>query len=218
MPCLNEEKTVGDCVLEAIGFLRNNHINGEVLVVDNGSTDESIRIAAIAGARVVSESVKGYGAAIKRGIKEAYGDYIITGDCDMSYDFSSLQPFMEKLEAGYDFVNGNRFKGGIEKGAMPLSHKIGVPILSIIANLRYKTGCKDFHCGIRGFRAECARNVGLSADGFESTTETIAKFKKAGYKMTEVPTKLRKDGRNHKPHLKTIPDGFRHLRYIILEQ
>ena len=132
MPCLNEEKTIGICIKKAKDYLKKNNIDGEILIVDNGSSDESISIAKKLGARICFEPRKGYGNAIITGLNNSYGKYIIYGDCDDSYDFSSLDNYLVKLREGYSLVNGNRFKGGIEKGAMSLSHKIGVPILSLI--------------------------------------------------------------------------------------
>ncbi len=130
MPCLNEEQTVGVCVGKALGFLERNHVNGEVLVADNGSTDNSIQIAEKAGARVIRVDQKGYGNVLMGGIKEARGKYVIMGDSDDSYDFSDLGPFLEKLREGYDLVMGNRFSGGIAPGAMPFLHRwLGNPVL-----------------------------------------------------------------------------------------
>ncbi len=119
MPCLNEAETVATCVRKAIGFLAESGISGEVLVADNGSTDGSQQLAADAGARVVPISDKGYGNALMGGIVAARGKYIIMGDADDSYDFTNLMPFVNELRKGADLVMGNRFRGGIEPGAMP---------------------------------------------------------------------------------------------------
>ena len=215
MPCLNEEATVSFCVEEALGWLRSRGFSGEVLVVDNGSTDRSAALAEKAGARVVREEEKGYGSALMRGIREAGGQYTIMGDCDRSYDFAHLDGFDEKLQEGYSLVMGNRFKGGIQKGAMPFSHKLGVPCLSLLAKLRYGVPVNDFHSGLRAFRTEAAQSLSLRCPGMEFATELVAKFRKAGYKMCEVPIILRPDGRTGKGHLNTIRDGFRHLKFIL---
>ena len=133
MPCLNEAETLEICIKKALKFLTESNIKGEVLISDNGSTDGSIEIAQKAGARVVNTEVKGYGSALINGTKNAKGKYIIMGDADDSYDFLNLQPFVDKLREGYDLVMGNRFKGGIEKDAMPWSHKyIGTPVLRFL--------------------------------------------------------------------------------------
>ena len=149
MPCLNEETTLGECIRVAKNYLKEKNITGEILVVDNGSSDRSVAIAKECGARVVFETTKGYRAAVRRGIGEAKGEYVIYGDADMSYDFSSLDGYIEKFEEGYIFVNGDRFAGGIEPGAMPWTHRIGVPFLSLLGRWRYKVNIRDFHSGLR---------------------------------------------------------------------
>lgn len=215
MPCLNEEKTIVGCIEEAKRFINDTNISAEILVADNNSTDNSVSLAETAGARVVSVTEKGYGNAVIGGLRHAKGKYIIMGDCDMSYDFYHLFEFMEKLRSGYDLVVGNRF-GNIEKGAMPFSHRyIGVPLLSLAGRIRFKTNVTDFHCGIRGFDREKALSLGLCCGGMEFATEIIARFALAGGRITEIPAVLRKDGRNGKSHLRSIPDGMRHLRFII---
>lgn len=215
MPCLNEAKTIGFCIGEAKRFLTENNIDGEILIADNMSSDGSVEIAEKCGARIVSVAERGYGNAIICGIKAAKGKYIIMGDCDMSYDFYNLGSFMEKLREGYALVMGNRFKGGIEKGAMPFLHKLGVPFLSFIGRKRYKVSIGDFHCGLRGFDREKALLLGLSCGGMEFATEIIGRFALNGYKIAEIPTVLRRDGRNGKSHLRSIPDGLRHLRLMM---
>lgn len=213
MPCLNEEKTIGICIKKAKDYLKKNNIDGEILIVDNGSSDESISIAKKLGARVCFETKKGYGNALITGLNNSYGKYIIYGDCDDSYDFSSLDNYLVKLREGYSLVNGNRFKGGIEKGAMSLSHKIGVPILSLIGRKVYKVDLFDFHCGLRGVIKEDLPS--LECEGMEFATEIIYKFAKNNKKICEIPIRLYKDGRGGKSHLRTVKDGFRHLNYII---
>ena len=213
MPCLNEEKSLAHCIIKAKKFLIKNNVDGEILIIDNGSTDNSRNIALELGARVVLETSKGYGYALRRGIKEAKGDYIIMGDSDGSYDFECLMPFIKELNDGFDFVCGNRFSGQIEKGAMPFSHKLGVPILSAIAKHKYKVPVNDFHCGLRAFKSNLAKSMIFTSTGMEFATELIEKFK--GYKMTEIPITLHKDLRVGRPHLRTIRDGFRHLNYIL---
>lgn len=219
MPCLNEEATIGECVEEAMSFIKENDINGEVLVVDNGSKDNSRQIAKEKGARVVYMVKKGYGNALTCGILIAKGKYIIMGDCDMSYDFYHLDDFLEKLRQGYGLVVGDRFAGGIEKGAMPFSHRyIGVPFLSWLGRIKYKTDVKDFHCGLRGFSRDKAISLRLNCPGMEFATEIIGKFARSGEKIAQIPTVLRKDKRNHPPHLNTIKDGWRHMKYILFEK
>lgn len=217
LPCLNEEKTVGNCVAQARSFLEMSEVNGEVIVADNGSTDRSIKVAKKSGARVVHVTSMGYGSALMGGIKSAKGKYIIMADADESYDLVNLMPFVEKLRAGYDLVMGNRFKGGIKKGAMPWHHKyIGNPILSFVGQLFFKTPAKDFHCGLRGFTKEAIEKMNLQTTGMEFASEIVVKASILGMKVTEVPTSLSPDGRDRPPHLRSFRDGWRHLRFLLL--
>jgi len=123
MPCLNEAETLGACIRKAQGFLRASGIKGEVIVADNGSTDDSREIACELDARVVRVATRGYGCALVAGIQAAQGRYVIMGDADDSYDFANLFPFLEKLRQGYDLVMGNRFLGEIKPHAMPFLHQ-----------------------------------------------------------------------------------------------
>jgi len=217
MPCLNEAETVATCVRKAMGFLAESGIDGEVVVADNGSTDGSQRLARDAGARVVAIRDKGYGNALMGGIAAARGTYVIMGDADDSYDFTNLMPFVTELRKGYDLVMGNRFKGGIEPGAMPKLHKyLGNPVLSFIGRLFFPSAIGDFHCGLRGFSKEAALALGLQATGMEFASEMVVKATLWGQKITEVPTTLKKDGRSRPPHLRSWRDGWRHLRFLLL--
>jgi glycosyltransferase involved in cell wall biosynthesis len=217
MPCLNEAETLAACVRQARQFLADNHVEGEVLVADNGSTDGSRDIAVAEGARMVPVPQRGYGAALLGGIEAARGRYVIMGDADQSYDFSSLMPFVEKLREGYDVVMGNRFKGGIAPGAMPNSHKyLGNPVLSGLGRLFFSIPIGDFHCGLRGVNRDRIRELGLSTTGMEFASEMVVRSALADYRMTEVPTTLSKDGRSRPPHLNTWRDGWRHLRFLLI--
>ncbi|MBP1559939.1 MAG: glycosyltransferase family 2 protein [Oscillospiraceae bacterium] len=214
MPCLNEQQTVAQCVRLAQQFLAESGVCGEVLVADNGSTDNSAALAQEAGARVVNVTERGYGNALIGGIKAAHGKYIIMGDCDMSYDFLHLDRFIEKLREGYPLVMGCRMDN-IAPGAMPFSHRyIGVPVLSFLGRLRFHTSVRDFHCGLRGFDRQKALALGLSCSGMEFATEIIGKFALSGAKIAEIPVTLAPDGRSGRSHLRTIRDGLRHIRYI----
>ena len=215
LPCLNEEKTLEHCIKEIQKCIKDKNLNAEILVSDNNSTDNSVKIAKENGARVVICKEKGYGAALLNGTKHAYGKYCIMGDSDGSYDFYNIDNFLNSLNNGYDLVIGNRFKGGIEKGAMPLSHKIGVKFLSGFANLFFHTPIKDYHCGLRAYKTQSINNLNLSHPGMEYASEMIIIAKINLIKMIEVPTTLKKDLRDRKPHLKTIRDGFRHLNLIL---
>lgn len=219
MPCLNEEKSIGFCIDEAQKYIERSGISAEILIIDNGSEDKSKDIAVSMGVRAVTIANKGYGNAIRAGITVAKGKYIIMGDCDGSYDFSALDGFVEKLREGYALVMGNRYLGGFEKGAMPFWHRfIGVPFLSFLGRLKYKTNIGDFHCGLRAFQRDTALSLNLKAEGMEFATEIIGAFAKTGEKICEIPVTLRRDRRGGKSHLRTVRDGLRHIRLILFNE
>jgi len=217
MPCLNEAETLATCIGKALQFLRAHAIAGEVLVADNGSTDGSDAIAVRQGARLVRVPARGYGAALIGGISAARGKYIIMGDADDSYDFTSLAPFLEKLREGYDLVMGNRFAGGIRPGAMPFLHRyLGNPILSATGRLFFRSPVGDFHCGLRGLRRDAILKLDLRTSGMEFASEMVVKAALYDLRVSEVPTVLYPDGRTRRPHLRTWSDGWRHLRFLLL--
>ncbi len=217
IPCLNEALTLAGCVREALDAMDAAEIFGEVVVADNGSTDGSQQIAIENGARVEPIAIKGYGNALRGGIATARGKYIIMGDADGSYNFAHLPRFVERMRAGADLVMGNRFQGGIEPGAMPWKNRhIGNPILSFIGRLFFNTGIGDFHCGLRGFTTEAYQRMDLRTTGMELASEIVIKSVLFGLRVEEVPTVLRKDGRDRAPHLRPWRDGWRHLRFMLL--
>jgi glycosyltransferase involved in cell wall biosynthesis len=217
MPCLNEQETVGVCVRKAISSLREAGIRSEVIVADNGSTDGSIEIAQAEGARVVNVGEKGYGNALKGGILASRGEYVLMADSDDSYNFSHIPLFLEQLRAGSDLVMGNRFRGGIERQAMPFLHRyLGNPVLTGIGRLFFRSPCGDFHCGIRGFRKDSFVRMGIRSTGMEFASEMVVKASLLQMKVSEVPTTLSPDGRSRAPHLRTWRDGWRHLRFLLM--
>jgi glycosyltransferase involved in cell wall biosynthesis len=217
MPCLNEVGTIGDCIDRAQRFLQENHIHGEVVIGDNGSTDGSVEIAESSGARVIHVATRGYGAACAAAASEAHGHYIIMGDSDSSYDFYELMPFVEALRQGNDLVMGNRFRGGIVPGAMPFKNRyLGNPALSAIGRLLFSSRIGDFHCGLRGFSRAAFQKMDLKSTGMEFASEMVLKAELVGLSITEVPTTLSPDGRSRKPHLRPWRDGWRHLRLMFL--
>jgi glycosyltransferase involved in cell wall biosynthesis len=217
MPCLNESSTVGACVRQALTAIRNLGIQGEVIVADNGSTDNSQEIARQCGARVVAVASRGYGSVLLGGIEAARGTFILMGDADESYDFSQLPFFLDKLRQGYDLVVGNRFEGGILPGAMPAMHRyFGNPVLTALGRLFFKSPVGDFHCGLRAFRKQAIEDLGLRTTGMEFASEMVVKASLSGLRMTEVATTLAPDGRDRPPHLRTWHDGWRHLRFLLL--
>jgi hypothetical protein len=197
--------------------MRDHFIDGEVIVADNGSSDGSAEVGAKAGARVVHAAHRGYGSALAAGIAAAQGTFVIMGDADESYDFSQIPRFLERLREGDDLVIGNRFQGGIKPGAMPALHKyVGNPLLSGIGRLLFGSPCRDFHCGLRGFRRDAIQRLDLRTPGMEFASEMVVKATLCGLRISEVPTTLLPDGRNRPPHLRTFRDGWRHLRFMLL--
>jgi len=217
MPCLNEAETLENCILKAQRAMREANISGEVVIADNGSTDGSVEIAERLGARVVNVRAKGYGNALMGGIAAASGTYVVMGDADDSYDFGHIPRFVEELRKGVDVVMGNRFRGGIEPGAMPFLHKyLGNPVLSAVGKLLFKSPVGDFHCGLRGFSRTAFARMGLRTTGMEFASEIVVKASLLGMSFAEVPTSLSPDGRSRAPHLRTWRDGWRHLRFLLL--
>ena len=217
MPCLNEAETLATCIEKAQASLRELNVHGEIVIADNGSSDGSQEIARAMGARVADVSAKGYGNALMGGINAARGKYVIMGDADDSYDFASLDPFIEKLRAGYDLVMGNRFRGGVKPGAMPPLHRyLGNPLLTFIGRLFFSSPIGDFHCGLRGFSKAAFIKLDLRTTGMEFASEMVVKATLQKMQITEVPTTLSKDGRSRPPHLRSWRDGWRHLRFLLL--
>lgn len=217
MPCLNEARTVGICVGKALAAFASAGVAGEVIVADNGSTDGSREIASRAGARVIPVRERGYGAALQGGIAAARGRYVLMGDADDSYDFSAIEPFVERLRAGDELVMGNRFKGGIRAGAMPWHHRyIGNPVLTRVLNLFFRARVGDAHCGLRAFRRDAYDRLGLVTPGMEFASEMVVKAALRGLRISEVPVVLHRDGRDRPPHLRSFRDGWRHLRFLLL--
>jgi glycosyltransferase involved in cell wall biosynthesis len=217
MPCLNEQETVAACVRKAIASLRAAGIAGEVIVADNGSTDDSVQLAQIEGARIVNIEQKGYGNALKGGILASRGEYVLMADSDDSYDFGHAPRFVERLRAGSDLVMGNRFRGGISRQAMPFLHRyLGNPVLTAIGQLFFNSPCGDFHCGIRAIRKDSFQRMDIRSTGMEFASEMVVKASLLGMKVSEVPTTLNPDGRSRAPHLRTWRDGWRHLRFLLM--
>lgn len=217
MPCLNEARTLPECISKAKRYLAQCGVVGEVLISDNGSTDGSQEIARSYGARVVDVPKRGYGAALIAGIEAARGRYVIMGDSDASYDFEALDPFVERLRLGYELVMGNRFAGGIKPGAMPALHRyLGNPVLSFVGRLFFQIPVRDFHCGLRGFDRQAMVDLALKCEGMEFASEMVVKASLRGLRIAEVPTTLSPDGRDRPPHLRSWRDGWRHLRFLLL--
>jgi len=217
LPCLNEAETLESCIREAQQAILAAHIAGEVIVADNGSCDGSAEIAERLGARVVNVKAKGYGNALMGGIAAASGKFVVMGDADDSYDFGHIPRFLEQLRQGADLVMGNRFRGGIQKDAMPPWHQyFGNPALTRIGRLFFHSPVGDFYCGLRGFRKAAYERMGLRTTGMEFATEMVVKATLLKLRIAEVPTTLSPDGRSRPAHLRTWRDGWRTLRFFLL--
>jgi glycosyltransferase involved in cell wall biosynthesis len=217
IPCLNEARSIAFCIDKALAALRTAGVRGEVVVADNGSTDGSIEIAEAHGARVVHVARRGYGSALRKGIEETRGDFIIMGDADDSYDFSEIPKFVQKWQAGYEFVMGNRFAGGIKHGAMPWSHRfVGNPALTTILNCFFRVGIGDAYCGMRGFTKRVYAAIDPRTTGMEFALELVVRASGMGARIGEVPISLWPDKRGRQPHLRTLHDGWRSLRFMLL--
>jgi glycosyltransferase involved in cell wall biosynthesis len=217
LPCLNEAETLGACIRQIRETFQQAALDGEIVVADNGSTDGSREIAESLGARVVPVPRKGYGSALMGGIEAALADYVIMGDADCSYDFRDIPKFVAQLRAGSDLVMGNRFRGGIQPGAMPPLHRyLGNPVLTSVGKLFFKSDCGDFHCGLRGFSKPAYLRMDLRTTGMEFASEMVVKATLFGMRITEVPTTLAPDQRSRPPHLRSWRDGWRHLRFLLL--
>lgn len=215
MPCLNEEKTVGRCVKKAFMGLKKAGVKGEVIVVDNGSTDRSPTIAAKVGARVIFESKKGYGQALISGIKAAKGDWLVLGDSDGTYDFSKLENFFRALEGGADLVLGSRLRGKIKKGAMPfLNRFLGTPTLNLFLRLFYGIKVSDSQTGMRALTKKAAKKLHLRCRGMEFASEMLVRAAQEGLKIKEVPIDYYP--RRAPSKLSRFRDAWRHIRFMLL--
>lgn len=217
MPCLNEARTLAACIAKAQQFFERSGVAGEVLIADNGSSDDSVEVALAHGAQVLLVRQRGYGAALLAGIRSARGRFVVMGDSDDSYDFAHLQGFVDALRAGHQLVMGNRFAGGIRPGAMPPLHRyLGNPVLSFIGRLFFRSPVRDFHCGLRGFERQAMLDLDLHSSGMEFASEMVVKATLGGLRIAEVPTTLSPDGRDRPPHLRSWRDGWRHLRFLLV--
>jgi hypothetical protein len=214
LPCLDEAAMVGDVVRQAWKGIAAAGVSGEVLVIDNGSSDGSAEVAAAAGARVVAEPVRGYGAALRRGFALAQGDYVVMADADMTYDLAEISRLLAELDSGADLVMGNRM-GRIEPGAMPWLHRrIGNPLLTRTLNVLYGAHIGDAHCGLRALRRSGLERLDLRTNGMELASEMIIQAAKQGLVIREVRIAYRP--RLGVSKLSSFRDGWRHLRLLLV--
>ncbi len=214
IPCLNEAENIERCVLEALEALRQMGVAGEVVVADNGSEDDSARLAEQAGARVVIESRRGYGSAYLAGFAASSGRYIVMADADLTYDFNDIPRFVAALEEGAEMVIGDRMDN-IQPGAMPWLHRyVGNPILTGLLNLFFRTGIKDAHCGMRALRREVLARLDLRTTGMEFASEMVIRASKENLRIAEFPIEYHPRGGESK--LSSFRDGWRHLRFLLV--
>jgi glycosyltransferase involved in cell wall biosynthesis len=214
IPCLNEAENIEQCVTAAFDAMQGAEIPGEVIVADNGSHDGSPQLAELAGAQVVHQPQRGYGAAYLAGFAAAGGEYILMADADLTYDFNEIPRFLAELQAGADMIVGDRMRN-IQPGAMPWHHRyIGNPLLSRFLNLLFRTGISDAHCGMRAFRRDCLERLELCTTGMEFASEMVVRAAKTDLDIRELPIEYRPRGGESK--LSSFRDGWRHLRYLIL--
>jgi glycosyltransferase involved in cell wall biosynthesis len=213
IPCLNEAETIAECVRQARTALGANGLAGEVIVVDNGSTDGSAALAGEAGALVVGEPRRGYGSAYLAGLGVAEGDYIVMVDADLTYDFGEIPKFVRELENGAQVVIGNRMQD-IKPGAMPFLSRIGNPLLSGFLNVLHRTNVHDAHCGMRALRRDVVPTLNLRTVGMEFASEMVIRATREHLDVREVPIALHP--RVGESKLSPFRDGWRHLRLILV--
>jgi len=215
LPCLNEETAVAECVASIQEVLDALGKSYEVIVADNGSTDASVQRASAAGARVVHESVPGYGSACRAGLRAAYGRYVLWGDADGTYDFTSIPDLIALLEEGADVALGNRLTGDLEPGSMPWTHRrLGTPFLTGVVNVLFGAEIGDVNCGIRAVSRGAYLKLDPQATGMEFASELLVKAIQNDLTIAQIPVpyRLRSGG---EVKLRTFSDGWRHLRLVV---
>jgi len=214
IPCLNEAENIEPCVTAALQALERMGVEGEVVVADNNSEDDSARLASEAGARVVVEQRRGYGSAYLAGFAASRGRYIVMADADLTYDFNDIPRFVAALEDGAEMVIGDRMDS-IQPGAMPWLHRyVGNPMLTGLLNLFFRTGVKDAHCGMRALRRDVLPRLDLRTTGMEFASEMVIRASKANLKIAEFPIEYHPRGGESK--LSSFRDGWRHLRFLLV--
>ena len=215
-PCLNEEKTLGLCLQRAHATLKATGRSYEIIVADNGSTDQSVALARSLGARVVHIKTPGYGAAVSGGLAEARNSVAVMLDCDLSYPVEEIPKLLEQVDLGFDFVLGNRLGAGLEKGAMPVLHqRLGTPVLSTLIRVLTGMPVYDSNSGLRAVRREALAKMSFCSTGMELASEMLMDAARIKVKYKEIPIRFVKDQRGRRPHLRPVADGLRHVRLII---
>jgi glycosyltransferase involved in cell wall biosynthesis len=215
IPCLNEEQAIGNVVEQAFEGIRRSGRRGEVIVVDNGSTDASAEVAAAHGAHVITEPRRGYGSAYLTGLAAASGDFVVMGDGDETYPLQELGQFVDRLAEGDDLVIGSRFKGTIHGDAMPaLNRFVGNPLLTGLLNLLFGVKVSDAHCGMRAIRRDAVPALDLHSTGMEFASEMVFKAYRRGLTVSEIPIDYYP--RTGESKLNRFGDAWRHVRFMLL--
>lgn len=217
LPCLDEAESIEACIDEAGRAMSGTGIPFEIVVVDNGSTDGSDVLAAQAGARVVYETVPGYGSAVRRGIAEATTPVVVMADADCTYDLSRLPDLVAPVRAGHaDIVLGERLVSAAAGATMPVLHRlVGTPVLSwLIRRAAPGLTISDSQSGYRAFRRDAVDALRLRGTGMEFASEMLIRGAQHGLRIVETPTQYRE--RVGQSKLSALRDGLRHLRLILL--
>jgi glycosyltransferase involved in cell wall biosynthesis len=202
VPALNEELTIGEFVDWCWYGLKKAKVNGEIIIVDS-SSDDTPNIALAKGAKVLRTPKRGLGQAYIDVIPFIRGDFIIMGDCDLTYDFREVIVFIDSYKKGNEFVMGSRFTGSIQDGAMPPLHRyFGTPLTTWILNRIYHSGYNDIHCGMRGLTKDALIKINLTSKGWEYASEMVLKASRIGLRIDEVPVNFYKDREGRLSHHK----------------
>ena len=216
LPCLNEAGSVATVVREAYGAMSMAGIHGEVIVADNGSTDGSPELATAAGARVFIAPQRGYGNAYHTGMAAARGRILVMADADGTYPMDAIPELVQPVLHGTaDMVIGSRLMGAIAHKAMPWTHRyLGNPVLTRILNRFFNVTVSDAHSGMRAIDADAYRSLKLRTPGMEYASEMIVQAARAKLRVGELPIEYRP--RVGESKLQTWPDGWRHLKFLLL--
>ncbi|MEY2502413.1 MAG: hypothetical protein QOI07_2747 [Verrucomicrobiota bacterium] len=193
VPALNEEITVGEFVDWCKEGLERAGVRGQILIIDS-STDNTPQIVLAHGGEVLRTPKRGLGRAYIDASNYIRGQWIVMGDADLTYDFRELSPFVEAFRNGAEFVMGSRFRGSIEKGAMPGLHRyFGTPLTTWILNRIYGSHYSDIHCGMRGLTRSALDRIDLKSQSWEYASEMVLKAARLKLRTAEVPVKFYKD-------------------------
>lgn len=217
LPCRDEGRTIAACVDQAAGWIARRGLRGEVVVVDNGSTDGSAAIARARGARLVREQRPGYGHALRAGFRAARGDVVVMADADATYALWDLDAFYDPIahRGDADVVLGDRLTPGPSRAAMTLTHLVGNHVLSALTRMASGTRVTDVHCGLRSFSREAMASVPVGDGGMEFATRMVTHAHRSGLRVAQTPITLAPPAPGRRSHLRPVRDGLRHLHAVL---